>query len=54
MPQITLHKLHTRERADFRTIARVAILPAEADGIVADPKHTGIADGRMRDVDSQG
>ena len=53
MTEIPRHKLHARERADFLAIARVAVLPAEGDRLVVDPKHPGIADGGTGDVVSQ-
>lgn len=53
MPQIALHKLDTREGADFGAIGRLAILPAEGDGGVVNPKDAGIADGGARHVGSQ-
>ena len=50
MPEVARDKLHAREGADLAAVARRPVLPPEADGVIVDARHAGIAERGAGDV----
>ena len=50
VPEVAHDKLLAREGADLAAVARRPVLPPEADGVIVDAHHAGIAEGGAGDV----